>query len=202
MSQSGSFKVERMDEETKNLTHYTKEDFSEYMWMEDMENYDRVIQSEIEEENYIRNSIELLLDEEEREFVHFTSSGEPHIQLPKDVNADDPNQCNGNGLADHFDYMNVNQELDPQQFHCNGSNQWHDYQGQTGGNFYYPNNYQMYPPNNFAFNGYVQNDYHHQRNNYNSPVLPQGNQVSQHHKEKTTYHLNPNATVFIPGGSK
>ena len=182
MSQSGSFKVERMDEEAKNLTQNTKVDFSEYMWMEDMENYDRVIQSEIEEENYIRNSIELLLDEEEREFVHFTSSGQPHIQLPKNAKADDPNQCNG--LADRFDYMNVNQELDPQQFHCNGSNQWQDFQGQTGGNFYYPNGYQIYRPNGFPFNGYVQNDYHHQRNNYNSPVLPQGNQVIQPPQEK------------------
>ena len=70
-----TFKVERMDEGAKQSAQNSKDDFSEYMWMADIEDFDREVQLKIEEEDYIRSSIELLLDEEERETVYFDANG-------------------------------------------------------------------------------------------------------------------------------
>ena len=67
------FKVERMNEEAKKASSNQKHDFSEYMWMADLESFDREVRSQIEEEDYIRSSIEqILLDEEERETVYYS----------------------------------------------------------------------------------------------------------------------------------
>lgn len=70
-----TFKVGRMDEGAKQSAQNGNDDFSEYMWMADIDNFDREVQQKIEEEDYIRSSIELLLDEEERETVYFDANG-------------------------------------------------------------------------------------------------------------------------------
>ena len=72
---SGTFKVGRMNEEAKKASSNQKHDFSEYMWMADLESFDREVRSEIEEEDYIRSSIEQLLVEEERATVYYNSDG-------------------------------------------------------------------------------------------------------------------------------
>ena len=79
------FKVERMNEEAKKASSNQKQDFAEYMWMVDLENFDREVRSKIEEEDYIRSSIELLLDEEERDTVYFDPNRPSYPPQSNDV---------------------------------------------------------------------------------------------------------------------
>ncbi len=70
-------------------------DFSEYMWMEDLEKFDKEMTSKIAEEDYIRSSIEMLLEEEERETHYFDESGHEYVQNHQEQFFNGPNSTNG-----------------------------------------------------------------------------------------------------------
>lgn len=66
----------------KNMAKYTNNAspssdlFAEYMWMGEMEKFDEEVEKEFEEQEFIRNCIEQLLDEEEeRETIFFHENG-------------------------------------------------------------------------------------------------------------------------------
>lgn len=178
-----SFKVERMDEKAKRASSNSKNDFSEYMWMADLDSFDRKVRSEIEEENYIRSSIELLLDEEEqRESVYY--------------NVNNPGYDQGNGgfyfngqqgqcCQPEYVYDNENLEypmatlelnqFDPQQHYyadqqamVNPQDEW---------SFYPPN--EILPPH-MQQNITQENGFQHQQNGYhhNMQIGPLKNQLS------------------------
>ena len=173
-----------MDEEAKRASSNAKNDFSEYMWMADLENFDREVCSEIEEEDYIRSSIELLLDEEEKGTVYFGVENPSY-----------PQNCNGyymNGPQGQYDqgaYGTENLEQDmgnidlsqfnqqspylsyPQQAIINqqGANEWNVYpqnemlpqrprENRAGQSVYYHQNKAQ--QNGYHPNGYHQNVYH------------------------------------------
>ena len=163
-----SFKVERMDQEAKKASSKAKNDFSEYMWMGDEQSFDSEIQSAIEEEDYIRSAIELLLDEEEqRESVYYGGTTTDHP--PNKINY----QFNGpHEQYNHpeYAYSAGNLDYNMESLQINSQPQFINQQ------LYYPNQpilnprwpYQMVPrqqqppgPDSFQHNGQNhQNGYH------------------------------------------
>eukprot|EP00794_Sanderia_malayensis_P005132 gene5132-5779_t len=69
----------------KGKPEVVQDDFSEYMWMEDLDNFDKAMVSQFAEEDYIRSSIEMLLEEEERkETIFYDENGYEYIQDPQE----------------------------------------------------------------------------------------------------------------------
>ena len=153
----GAFKVQRMNEEAKKASSNQKHDFSEYMWMADPESLDREVRSQIQEEHYIRSSIEqLLLDEEERETVYYKSDGS---RYPSQINGayyseaqEQFNQGNYYPGAENINYSMGNLEI-------SGFNQqqYYDHPAQQQNSWHYMQQSDLMPhhpvPNNHP-NGY------------------------------------------------
>ena len=72
------YKTMGTNRQSNNTNSSTNADdpFAEFMWMNDMEEFDREAERQFEEEEFIRNCIEQLLEEEEeRETVYFNADG-------------------------------------------------------------------------------------------------------------------------------
>ena len=120
--------------------HKEADPFAEYLWMGEMEEFDREIEAEIEEEfheeQFIMSCIEQLLDEEEEQTVYYQH-----------------NQNNGEAYSNEVypTYMNNFSE--------------HDYQVQNSPHYYYEN--QLIADANSMFvtlpyeNEYYNNSSHH-----------------------------------------
>ena len=159
-----------MNEEAKKASSNQKHDFSEYMWMADLESFDREVRSEIEEEDYIRSSIEQLLVEEECVgTIYYNSDGNMYPPQSNGLvyeHGDQYNQGGGFYGPEPIDCQMGNlgigessqqycYDLEPQQildppFLQNDMMHRHFYQ-------YIPQN-ALYHPHNGQQNGYYYND--------------------------------------------
>lgn len=195
-----TFRVDRMEQ--NNDPQNAKNEFAEYMWMEDQEGFDRAVFNEIEEENYIRSSIEMLLDEEERETVYFDKSGTGYSQQAPEEEL----------------YHQEQKESFYPNNDSTGLNQTHGFENLTllqAGHQFPPQNATSYPNTNgqqFSHGAPTNPQFSHQmyrptpgqhnmnfgaaRNNHSNAVS-----TSKLNPNATPFFLNPEAKEFVPKGS-
>lgn len=161
-------------------------DFSEFMWMEDMESFDRQVLEELSEQEFLENCLQQMLDEEEADEWHPPS----------------PQQSYHNGTGEFEAQMN---RLNINDTHNYRDNYWYPNPGYNTWNSHpgirpqYPN----HPPTNVSrpanFNPYAAEwmpTTPEQR--INRTVLNNGTSFSMPSSQSK---LNPLAKEFVPRNS-
>lgn len=75
------------NDNNNSINSNNRDDFSEYLWMEDMESFDKEVLAELEEEEELEQVMEEMLAEEEaRDTIYFTG---PNAQIPYYMYDDD-----------------------------------------------------------------------------------------------------------------
>lgn len=91
-------------------------DFSEYMWMENEEQFDRQVMAELEEEELIEQCMEAMLEDELQQSVHFHNQSLNSTNLPPTQGQNDAPSTNNEddilSLCDALDKVSTSYSVD------------------------------------------------------------------------------------------
>lgn len=187
------YKVGKMEDKRNDQQNA----FSEYMWMEDLEKFDQEMTTKIAEEDYIRSSIEMLLEEEERsETIYFDDAGHEYMQNVPEQFYD---ETNASAIYPPQNFTNMNMMGLPQMENLsfNHAQPQQPYLQDPIPTAIYNGHQHLYPQQN-----QYQNSNLNPMADYNPPPSNTNRIITSNlNPNATPFSLNPEAKEFVPKSS-